>query len=213
MDIVLSNQQTNLTNKELIKITTKIRAAGAAIAKNMYSVAALLSEVADKKLYADDGFKNVADYAEQVFGFKRSTAYMLAKVGREYTQNNRSILTEVGETDFTVHQVAELLPLEKEQAQELVDGGRVSPEMPVAEIRKVVREVKPVETAETSEIVEANGNSDEDVGEPTGVAKDEWREFFKDRFIPLLQEENFKDCPSKSIQKAAAKLLEAINNF
>ena len=60
------NMQT-ITNSQLRKSTTAIIKASENVNKNMFTIARELVKVSETECYKDDGFNNVADYAEQVF--------------------------------------------------------------------------------------------------------------------------------------------------
>lgn len=53
-------------------------------------IAKILDTVAEDKLYVKDGFKSVADYANQIFGIEKQNAYMLARAGKIYNDKKAS---------------------------------------------------------------------------------------------------------------------------
>lgn len=141
-------------NKDLNRATKKIATIGTKVAKNFYDVARVLAKVAENECYKDDGFKSAADYAEKVFGFKKSMAYSLIKIGKEYTDPElpaSNLPHEDGE-DFTVSQLDRVLPLERDKVVELVNEKEITPKMTIKEISDVVKRAKDSENdAETPE--------------------------------------------------------------
>ena len=110
-ELVLTNL-TILTNKELKKATSNIVKASQNINKNLFTVAKELNNVAENNLFVDDGFKNVEEYANKVFGFRKSTTYNFISIGKLFTNN--STLTsnlDYTEHDYSVSQLTRLIPL------------------------------------------------------------------------------------------------------
>ena len=58
-------------------------------------LAPIFGEMLTTKCYKDDGFKSVADFAEQTFGMGKSMAYMLARVGKEFYGENAEAMKDV----------------------------------------------------------------------------------------------------------------------
>lgn len=142
--IMKESNQVTFTNEELTKATERIFAVGTKIQKNLYEIAYILNKVNEKKLYEDDGFKNCAQYAMDTFGFKKTMAYTLVKIGKDFTSSkHESLLPHDKGNDFTVTQVEKMLPLkDKEKITELVENGTLTPEMSAKEISEKVKEIK-----------------------------------------------------------------------
>lgn len=88
----------NFKNDSLRAYSIRISELADSNRANSIEVARILGKVKSEKCYEDDGFKSVADYAEVVFGIKRSMAYQMAKVGEEFYNSedvNRLRLTEM----------------------------------------------------------------------------------------------------------------------
>lgn len=173
MEMVTTNNG-KILNKGLQKATNLIFALGAQIKSKQYDVASILWEVEQKQLYSDDGFTNAAEYAMATFGFKKSKAYALVTIGKEYTRpvydkkgkcvGHASNLVPAANpdmqdaplNDFTVTQIERILPLGREKALELVNAGEMTPNMTVEAIRSVVKANKPAPAIEAPEsLVEA----------------------------------------------------------
>lgn len=136
-------------NKELQKATSEIAKISTTIRNNLSKIAVVLAKVDEAKLYEIDGFKSAQDYAIKVFGFKKSMAYTLVRVGKEYVKpNGETLLPHEQGKDFSVSQVEKLLPVGKDEAIRLVNEKIVTPDMTCKQIENAVKGEKPEETAE-----------------------------------------------------------------
>lgn len=143
MDLVL-NQEVEISNPELKKITSEIRKAGANVIGNTFKISALIAEVDTNKLYEEDGFTDTFDYAKQCFGLEKASVYNLIKVGKEFIEKMDSkgygtLLTH-GERDYSISQVVKMLPLGIEKAKELTADGVIDETMSCRAIEKIVKE-------------------------------------------------------------------------
>lgn len=154
---------TTYMNRDLDKATTKVNKLGTSIQRNLFEVAAIVAEVDRTQCYEEDGFKNVHEWTAQAFGIKKTASYSLLKIGKEYVEvlvNEKgkaiaygSNLYHATEKDFSMSQVEALLPAGKDLAEDLAATEKVTPEMTVKEIKKVVKEhtADPEEAAEEVE--------------------------------------------------------------
>lgn len=116
-----------LKNRRLAEITRQIAVIGKDMTAKRVDIAKLLGEVSRDKLYTDDGFKSVSEYAESAFGMKSALAYQLAEVGRRF-------LLEESTSDKVRHITAalplstlsELAAMTDEQIETAVDNGELS---------------------------------------------------------------------------------------
>ena len=171
---------TTYMNKDLCKATNKVNKLGSYIQRNLFEVAAIVAEVDRTQCYEEDGFKNVHEWTAQAFGIKKTASYSLLKIGKEYVEvlvNEKgkaisygSNLYHATEKDFSMSQVEALLPAGKELAEDLAATEKVTPEMTVKEIKKVVKEhtADPEDVNEEAEVEEA-----EEVTEPEEVVSKE----------------------------------------
>lgn len=139
--IIRTNVNEQFKNRDLNNATQKIVKIGEKMQKNLYAIADVLAKVDEKQAYKDDGFKSTADYAMKVFGFKKTQAYTLLKVGKEWTSPMlESTLPHDSGKDFSVTQIEKLSALgDKEAVVEAVEKGEVTPDMTVSEIREYVK--------------------------------------------------------------------------
>lgn len=165
--IVEQNTQVTFINEDLNKATQKIFTVGSRIQKNLYEIAYILAKVEERELYTEDGFKNTAEYAQKTFGFKKTMAYSLLKIGKDFTTSkHESILPHEKGNDFSVTQVEKCLPLkDPEKVIELVVAEEITPEMSAKEISQVIKTKlppkKPKVTADT-----ADTDNTDDSGQP-----------------------------------------------
>lgn len=98
------------------------------------ALAPLFGELMASKCYKDDGFKSVADYAEQTFGMSKSMAYMLARVGETFYNSNSEDAKLARET-LSTSKLAELTSVDKKDIGDAIKSGELSVEAPLATCR------------------------------------------------------------------------------
>lgn len=98
------------------------------------ALAPLFGELLSSKCYVDDGFKSVADYAEQTFGMGKSMAYMLARVGKEYHNEGGELTAKAVET-LSTSKLAELTGVDRVAVAKAVESGELSADSSLADCR------------------------------------------------------------------------------
>lgn len=138
---IRTNELPVFQNKELNAATKKIADIGNKIKKNLFEVALILAKVSENKLFEQDGFMSATYYAQKTFGFKKTAAYSLLTIGKEYTAPTlESNLPHDPTEDFTTTQIEKMLPLkDREIVVELVENGEIAPKMTCKEIETVVK--------------------------------------------------------------------------
>lgn len=219
MELSVVTNHAPFNNKNLEKATNLILGLADKIRANQYTIAAILAEVDAKQYYVDDGFESCAEYAQATFGVKKTVAYNMITIGREYT---RPIVSESGRTvgycsnllppanpdkqdapvlDFSTRQISDLKVLGREKVVELIDDGEIKPQMTHAEMVKVIKEHKPPKPAKESEQPEQPEQTEQ--GEPeqpepievksVGVERDNgWDNASTDMLIAELYARGFK---------------------
>ena len=165
-ELVLSNK-VELTNKTLKKATDRIIKASENVNKNMFTIARELNDVSESKCYTDDGFKNVGEYAEKVFGFKKSATYNFISIGKLFT-DTATLTSNLEHTDhdYSVSQLTRLVPLgSSEVANELIEKGLFNEDSTIKEIEKVVKDYLNPDIVE-GEATEVDSEPVEEDGEP-----------------------------------------------
>lgn len=89
------------------------------------ALAPLFGELLKTKCFKDDGFKSVADYAEQTFGMSKSMAYMLARVGEQFYSDNSDCAVKARET-LSTSKLAELTNTDRVAIAKAIDDGELS---------------------------------------------------------------------------------------
>ena len=146
MDIVL-NQNVEIKNTELKKVTTEIRRASANVIGNTFKISALIARVDREDLYIEDGFSDVFDYVKQCFGLEKASAYNLIRVGNDFIEEVKKgnitsyeTLLEHGSKDYSISQVFKMLPLGIDKAKELTTDGVITSDMSCRQIERIVKE-------------------------------------------------------------------------
>lgn len=89
------------------------------------ALAPLFGELLKTKCFKDDGFKSVADYAEQTFGMSKSMAYMLARVGEKFYSDNSDCTVKAREA-LSTSKLAELTNTDRVAIAKAIDSGELS---------------------------------------------------------------------------------------
>lgn len=107
------------------------------------ALAPIFGELLTSKCYTEDGFKSVADYAEQTFGMGKSMAYMLARVGKEYHNEGGELTAKAVETLSTA-KLAELTGVDRVAVSKAIESGELTAESSLADCREfAARHKKP----------------------------------------------------------------------
>ena len=136
----------NFKNAKLNEISAKIAEQSAAM-NSVYNVAKegaeavnkalapLFGELLSTKCYKEDGFKSVADYAEQTFEMSKSMAYMLARVGEQYYNTDNEYTRKARET-LSTSKLAEFAGVDRVAVAKAIDSGELSADTSLADCRK-----------------------------------------------------------------------------
>ena len=145
-------------NQSLAKATEEIIRLQKNVNESLISVAGISGEVAKSESYKDDGFKSAQEWLMNTFNYKKSTAYTMVKIGKEYVQLEMNGCLPIYKTifanletdeDFTLTQLEKLLPLGKERIELLLSTGDLNYSMTVKEIKELVTNTKLLEKEET----------------------------------------------------------------
>lgn len=141
-------------NQSLAKATEEIIRLQKNVNESLISVAGISGEVAKSESYKDDGFKSAQEWLMNTFNYKKSTAYTMVKIGKEYVQLEMNGCLPIYKTifansetdeDFTLTQLEKLLPLGKERIEAYLSTGDLKYSMTVKEIKEFVSEIKSLE--------------------------------------------------------------------
>lgn len=98
------------------------------------ALAPLFGEVMTSKCYEKDGFKSVADYAEATFNIGRSMAYLLARVGRDY-YNDDNDYTKAAREALTVSRLDAMGAVDRVALAKAIEDGEITPETSLDDCR------------------------------------------------------------------------------
>ena len=154
----LESPDMGLKNYKLRQHTISIIKLMNATKRNLYEIAARLVVIHDEKLYEDDGFESVHDYANKCFGYKQNMTYKMLVAAEKFIEkspDNKKYMSIIAHenSDYTVSQLIELNSLEADTAQRLDKSGTIDPSMTTKQIREVVKSYK-------SGDIDADGNSE-----------------------------------------------------
>lgn len=99
------------------------------------ALAPIFGELLESKCYKDDGFKSVADFAEQTFGMGKSMAYMLARVGEQYYNTDNEYTRKARET-LSTSKLAEFAGVDRVAIAKAIDEGKLTKDTPLADCRE-----------------------------------------------------------------------------
>ena len=99
------------------------------------ALAPLFGELLTSKCYKDDGFKSVADYAEQTFNMSKSMAYMLARVGKEYHNEGDELTAKAVET-LSTSKLNELTGVDRVAVAKAIENHELTADSSLAECRE-----------------------------------------------------------------------------
>lgn len=145
-------------NQSLAKATEEIISLQKNVNQSLISVAGISGEVAKSESYKDDGFKSAQEWLMSTFNYKKSTAYTMVKIGKEYVNLEINGCLPIYKTifansetdeDFTLTQLEKLLPLGKERIELFLLNGDLNYSMTVKEIKELVANTKLLDKEET----------------------------------------------------------------
>ena len=219
--VLNANRESGLKNKKLASHTRAIEKLMTATKRNMFEISARLLVIRNENLFADDGFKDVFDYAEKLFGYKKNMVYKLTTAAEKFIEQSPqgkgyvSILTHENE-DYTVSQLIELNAIEPDTAVKLDELEVISPQMTTKEIREVVKAYKKGEIDENGNRVGSDEAEEESEPEPEETeAVDETAKLIittADNIGKILEDERIiKDPMTVSKLQEIKKFLNSIN--
>lgn len=100
------------------------------LARNYIAIGFYLRRVRDEKLYLEDGYRNIHEFAYEEFGMQKSTVNHCIRINTEFSEDGNSPVIDARYKEFGKAQLQELLYVPEDKRSE------VTPDMTVAEIRK-----------------------------------------------------------------------------
>lgn len=152
-------------NPTLQKVTDAIRSYDMNIRANQYAIAHHMARVEMEELYKQDGLESAIEWAEKAFGMKKSLAYSLITIGKEYTREYRNakgkiigygsnIIEETADgsvppCDYTANQIGRLSTLGHDAVKQAHDNGEIRPQSTAKEIAEYVKLHKAIKAGKT----------------------------------------------------------------
>lgn len=189
-------------NQSLAKATEEIIRLQKNVNQSLISVAGISGEVAKSESYKDDGFKSAQEWLMVTFNYKKSTAYTMVKIGKNYVNLEIDGCLPIYKTifansetdeDFTLTQLEKLLPLGKETIELLLHTGDLNYSMTVKEIKELVANTKLLEKEETETETEETETETEETETDTEETETE-TETETDLRKAVSTIEIYKDC-------------------
>lgn len=144
LEMVIVNPVTldTLKNKKLVAACKRIEKASDDTRKALFRIAYELRRIDANKLYSDDGYKNISDCAEKLFGYKKAMTNNLVRIAENYMDAAGALTLPTGDgvKEWTVGQLQELLKLSPDVVRELVDNGTIHSGMTSKAIRQAVKD-------------------------------------------------------------------------
>ena len=136
-------------NRALAGYSRRIAELGADISAKNVEIAKILGHVLDEKCYVEDGYKSVAEYAEEVFGIKKQSAYQMANVGAKFFNSEDETAKKVSAL-VSPSNLAELQNVPMEEIKKALDSGAISESSTQKSLRDFAKSTKePKITVET----------------------------------------------------------------
>lgn len=134
-------------NRKLENATLKIERAIATAEKSYFTIAQTMKQVFDDSdILIESGFKNIEEYAEKTFGYKKAnTRKMIAIANRFMDRNGIKELYN----GFSYSNLAELLPINDEDIKNGLVSGAISADSTQKELREYVKNTKNTEEAKS----------------------------------------------------------------
>ena len=189
-------------NSNLNEATERIYVLQKDVNESLLSIAGVSGEVAKNETYKEDGFKNAQEWLMKTFGYKKTTAYSMVKIGKEYlvVEIDRTLPVYVSifknhktDEDFSLTQLEKLLPLGKERIELLLSAGDLNYSMTVKEIKELVANTKLLEKEET-ETEETETETETETEETETETDTEETETETDLRKAVSTIEIYKDC-------------------
>lgn len=204
-EIIEKNSKNEIIGNDMLKKATNKINNYHIITKNaILGVSMILTEISEKpKEYLESsGFNTISEYAENMFGYKKSYTYKLIKISKficikDISGNDipvKSLIDDKINTDYTFDvikdvdgfeyspsQMLELIPLTKEQIEENIKT--LDSSLSCKDLRRVVKDIisPSIESNATVTDTEDNQSEEENNTEPKIQLTD------KDRILKMLE--------------------------
>lgn len=178
-------------NVQLAESTTKIAAIRADVltyadTKNR-EIARILGAIKTGKLYEEDGFKSVAEYADKVFGIKKPAAYALAAAGEVYNDDSASQTIK----SMAPYKLAFVASVDRKKVEADLKAGKLKPDATQETLKEYAKE---------------NSGKKETKADPKVVNK--YRAFVVGHGFLTVDSVSLEEVPGEEGQKHATKTID-----
>lgn len=151
--------------------------------KSFIKIGWYLKHIHDNQMYEEDGYDNIYEFAKDKFKLSQPTATRFMQVCEEFSINHNSPELDEKYEEFSVSQLFEMLPMQKEQQEQ------VTPDMTI----KQIREMKGTGTKEKKTVSQSNSLQMDDENNIPGQTN------IETDFPECMPEKNsYEDCPPET---------------
>lgn len=156
-------------------------------------VAKILATIADQKLYVQDGFKSVAEYAADTFGIQKANAYALASAGKVYNDPKAPKALK----EFTPSKLSEVAKVDHKKLEAAIADGTISKDTTQKDLRTFAAENTPGKSKKaeivneyTAKVIGLPVNSDfeKELTKPRSV--EDWETYFTSLVMGIANRES-----------------------
>ncbi|MBE5846740.1 MAG: hypothetical protein E7300_03595 [Lachnospiraceae bacterium] len=104
--------------------------------KSFVKIGWYLKHIDEQKMYEEDGYSDLYDFARDKFNITRTTASRFISICERFSVNNNSPELDDKYSEYGVSQLFEMLPMNDKEIE------KVTPDMPVGKIRELKAEAK-----------------------------------------------------------------------
>jgi len=104
--------------------------------KSFVKIGWYLKHIDEQKMYEEDGYSDLYDFARDKFNITRTTASRFISICERFSVNNNSPELDDKYSEYGVSQLFEMLPMNDKEIE------KVTPDMPVGKIRELKAETK-----------------------------------------------------------------------
>ena len=104
-------------------------------------IGVILADAKKNEAYKEDGFKDIADFAERTFSISAATVSQMIHFAERYVATDNKALLELAKSQ-TVSNLYELRGMEPDEISAAVESGEIGPKTAQRKLREVNAEVK-----------------------------------------------------------------------
>ena len=183
-----------INNLDLIDHTQRIQAYRSTAKAGVLGVCYELGVIDSTKLYEKAGFKSLAQYAEILFDYKRSTVELYSRIGQHFVEVDENGVPRVSWPElqgFSVGQLQELLKVYANKGtdgtiKQLLADGKISALHSTKEIRNAVQSALGIETKSKAKD-DKDDKDDKDGNQSTNTKVDGHVETLADKAAVAMQ--------------------------